>query len=98
MAVETMGVVGSSAVIERTEEAIAASRLRVDERLDVGTEWGEWSEEDAGKSSRQLLHIARLLRAPDRYISEFGQSAYDIMLVDEGWQVYGMLGKLTRRV
>jgi SAM-dependent methyltransferase len=95
---KTMGVVPTSAESDRTDVAIAAAGLRVDECIDVGTEWGEWAEEQAGKGSRQLLHASRLLRAPDRYVAEFGQAAYDIMVGDCLWHVYGMIGKLSRRV
>lgn len=95
---KTMGVVPTSADPQRTDAAIAAAGLHVDERIDVGTEWGEWSEEEAGKGGRQLLHAARVLRAPDRYVAQFGQAAYDIMLGDCLWHVYGMIGKLSRRV
>ena len=95
---KTMGVVPGSADTERTELAISAAGLRVDERLDLGTEWGEWAEEQSGKAGRRLLYAARLLRDPQRYISQFGKSAYEIMLGDCLWHVYGMIGKLDRRV
>ncbi len=83
---------------ERTETAIAAAGLRIDERIEIGIEWGEWAEEQAGAGSRRLLHAARLLRAPERYIDQFGQSAYDIMLADCLWHIYHLLGKLSARV
>jgi SAM-dependent methyltransferase len=95
---KTMGVVPTSAAPGRTDAAIAAAGLQVDECIDVATEWGEWAEEQAGKGSRQLLHASRLLRAPERYVAQFGQAAYDIMLGDCLWYVYGMIGKLSRRV
>ncbi len=92
------GVVPTSGDPQRTDRAIATAGLRIEERIDVGTDWGEWAEETAGTGSRRLLNAARLLRAPDRYLARFGQAAYDIMLADELWQVYGMIGKLNRRV
>jgi SAM-dependent methyltransferase len=82
----------------RTEAAIAAAGLRVDERMEVGIEWREWSEEHTSNEGRQLLHAARLLRDPQRYVERFGQWAYDIMLSDCLWHVYHMLGKLSARV
>ena len=45
-----------------------------------------------------MLHSARLLRSPERYVSQFGQAAYDVMLGDCLWHVYGMIGKLKGRV
>ena len=47
---------------------------------------------------RRLLHAARLLRDPERYITQFGQANYDIMLSDCFWHVYRMLRKLSSRV
>jgi SAM-dependent methyltransferase len=94
----TMGVVPTSADPDLTEAAIASAGLRTDARLDLGTEWGEWTEETTGKGGRRLLYAARLLRDPRRYIAAFGQPAYEIMLGDCLWSVYGMIGKLNRRV
>ncbi len=93
---KTMGVVPTSADPANTGAAIAAAGLRIADRIEL--DWGEWAEERTGKSSRKLLHAARLLRDPQRYVVQFGQSAYDIMLGDCLWHVYGMIGKLDRRV
>jgi SAM-dependent methyltransferase len=95
---KAMGVVPTSADPALTAAAISAAGLRVDELIELRTEWGEWAEEQTGKSSRRLLYAARLLRDPRRYVARFGQAAYDIMLGDCLWHVYGMIGKLDRRV
>jgi len=93
-----LGVVPASTDPSRHEAAVAAAGLRVDERIDLGSEWGEWSEEQSGAAGRKLLHAARLLRQPERYRGQFGEAAYEIMLGDCLWLVYAMLGKLERRV
>ena len=94
----TMRVVPASAQPQRTEAAIAAAGLRIEQRIELGSEWGERAEEDAGDGSRRLLRAARLLRAPERYVARFGQAAYDIMLGDSLWHIYRMIGKLSPRV
>jgi SAM-dependent methyltransferase len=94
----TMGVVATSADQARTDAAIAAAGLRIDDCIALGSEWGEWAEEQAGKTGRRLLHASRLLRDPQRYTAQFGPRAYEIMLGDCLWHVYGMIGKLDRRV
>ena len=66
----------------RAEAAIAAAGLRVDGRIDLASEWAEWSEERSGAVGRKLLWAARLLRSPDRYRAQFGEAAYEIMLGD----------------
>ena len=94
----TPGFVPANADPAYTEAEIAAAGFRVDERIDVGIEWREWSEEQTGNEGRQLLHAARLLRDPDPYIERYGRTAYDIMLGDCLWHVYHMIGKVSARV
>jgi hypothetical protein len=92
-----MGVVPASADPARTLAAIARAGLQIDFEIEIGSDWGEWAEEQSGKTGRRLLWAARLLRDPERYRGQFGQAAYDMMLGDCLWHVYGMIGKLERR-
>jgi SAM-dependent methyltransferase len=80
------------------EAAFSRAGFVAEETIDLTSEGGEWSEETSGVGTRRLLHASRMLRQPDRYIAEFGQEAYDIMLNDCLWHVYRMIGKLTARV
>jgi SAM-dependent methyltransferase len=80
---------------DEVDAAVAAAGLVVDEHIVLGSEGGEWAEERSGAGTRRLLHAARLLRDPDRYVAEFGRSAYEIMLGDCLWHVYRMIGKLS---
>jgi SAM-dependent methyltransferase len=83
----------------RLEAAFVAAGLMVEERTVLASEWREALEEDGtGRTSRQLLHVARLLRARDAFVDRFGQAAYDVELADGLWGVYQMIGKLSPRV
>lgn len=93
-----LGVVPSSVDPAVTDAAVAASGLRVDADLDLGSEWGEHAEETSGDASRALLRAARLQRDPDRYRSEMGAAAYDVLLGESLWHVYRMLGKVSGRI
>ncbi|MDR7251424.1 SAM-dependent methyltransferase [Nocardioides sp. BE266] len=95
---EVMGVVPSAADPAVLDGAIARSGLEVVDSIDLSTEWGERSQEEGGAAGRALLHLARLLREPERYRAEFGDEAYDVMLGDCRWHVYRMEGKLAGRV
>lgn len=83
---------------DNTEAAIAAAGLCIDRCVVLGSEWGEYYHEHAPARSRHLLHAARLLRNPERYIARFGKQNYDIKLGDCLWHVYRMLGKLSSRI
>ena len=93
-----MGCVPATMAPENTEAAIRAAGLRVERRVVLGTEWGEYDQEHTGKPARNLLHAARLLRDPERYVQRFGQANYDIALGDCLWHVYRMIGKLSGRI
>ena len=59
---------------------------------------GRVYQEHAPQPGRHLLHAARLIRDPDRYIARFGKANYDIKLGDCLWHIYRMIGKLSGRV
>jgi len=93
----TLGIAVGSTDPKRVDESIAAGGLRIDRRIDLGHDWATFNEEQAGRSTRKLLHAARLLQDPDRYVARFGRSAYEIELGDCLWHVFHMIGKLTDR-
>lgn len=76
------------------ETAANTAGLELRDRIDFGSEWGEYAQEQTGAGGRRLVHAARLLRDPQRYVEEFGKSAYRIMLSDCLWHIYRMIGKL----
>ena len=83
---------------ESAEAAISGAGLRIDRCVILGTQWGEHAQEHAQHPGRHLLHAARLIRDPDRYIARFGQENYDIKLGDCLWHIYRMIGKLSSRL
>jgi SAM-dependent methyltransferase len=89
-----LGPAASSVRPEAFERAVERAGLSLIERVDFGSEWGEVAQETSGEPGRRLLHLARLLRAPARFIDEFGETSYRIMLGDCLWHVYRMIGKL----
>jgi SAM-dependent methyltransferase len=94
-----VGAYASSVDPERFEAAIAAGALTVGQCIQLGGEWRERSEEDGeGRTSRQLLHVSRLLRNRRAYQERFGADAYEAMLTNGLWGVYQMIGKLDPRV
>lgn len=76
------------------ERAVMEHSLTLVERVDFGSEWGEYAQETSGAGGRRLVHAARLRRDPQRYIEAFGPTNYQIMLGDCMWHIYRMIGKL----
>jgi ubiquinone/menaquinone biosynthesis C-methylase UbiE len=93
-----MGCVEPSMRPEVTQAAINDAGLLLDQCIEIGSQWGEYTQEQTGGLGRDLLHAARLRRDPARYISQFGQGNYDIALGDCLWHIYRMIGKLSGRI
>jgi hypothetical protein len=93
-----MGCSASAMRPENTEAAINRAGLRIERRVVLGSDWGEYYQEHAPERCGHLLHAARLLREPERYIARFGKQNYHIKLGDCLWHVYRMIGKLSSRV
>jgi ubiquinone/menaquinone biosynthesis C-methylase UbiE len=93
-----MGCIELSMRPETTESAISDAGLRLDQCIDVSSQWAEYAQEQTGAVGRDLLHAARLHRDPARYIRQFGQGNYDIALGDCLWHIYRMIGKLSGRI
>jgi SAM-dependent methyltransferase len=82
----------------QVEAAFLGAGLAIDQQTEMGSEFGEYAEEQRGEGGRRLIHAARLLREPERYIAQFGRRAYDIMLDDCMWHVNRMIGRLNGRI
>ena len=80
------------------EAAITRAGFEIERDVELGSEFGEYAAEHTGKPQQQLVHAARLLRDPERYVAQFGQTHYDIMLCDSLWHVYRLIGKLSSRI
>lgn len=78
------------------ENAFHSAGFSIIEADVLGSEWREYGEETASKTtSKQLLRIARLKRHREHYIAKFGEKDYACELANCHWGVYQMLGKLS---
>lgn len=65
----------------------------------IGSEWREaWEEDGSHRTSRQLLHAARLLRGRSELMAELTETVYRVELANALWGVYQMIGKLEPRI
>ena len=80
------------------QEATAAGFAVADIEV-IGSQWREaWEEDGSGRTSRQLLHEARMIRCADDLRAELGERDYSVELANALWGVYQMIGKLEPRV
>jgi SAM-dependent methyltransferase len=95
----SLAAVATSADRAAFEAAIDEAGLRIEYRSELSSEWREYLEEhDDGRTSRQLLWVARLLRRPALYQNALGEATYRLELANGLWGVYQMIGKLSPTV
>jgi ubiquinone/menaquinone biosynthesis C-methylase UbiE len=83
---------------EGVEAAFARAGFETLECVELTSEWGQYREETTGKGSRKLIHAARLISDPERWVTAYGKENYDTKLADCLWHVYELTGKLAPRV
>jgi SAM-dependent methyltransferase len=78
------------------EQAVGDAGLSIEHRDELRSEWREHGEEHGdGRTARQLLRAARLLRDPARYTAAMGADSYAVEIGDCLYGVYQMIGKLS---
>ena len=80
------------------EETFNLSGFHVCSREEIGSEWLEYTEEQQGCSSKELLHIARMRQRRADLVAEFGQLTCDVIMAVHHWHVYLLLGKLSSTI
>jgi len=95
---ESLGIVPANMYSAYFEDAFKAAGLQVRSSEPIGSEWLEYSEEQQARSSKELLHIARMRRLKGRIVAEFGQEAYDVILAVDLWHLYLLIGKLSSTI
>ena len=81
------------------EAAVAAAGFEVARRDRIGSEWYEYRlEHDPAWMTEDLLHVARLVRARDRFERALGSDWYERALGFALWSLYVVLGKLDPTV
>lgn len=94
-----LAVVEANVDPARFEAVVGEAGWSIERREELRGEWREYLEESGpGKTSRQLLHVARLLRDEERFRGLMGDVDYRLSVADRLWGVYQMIGKLAPRV
>jgi ubiquinone/menaquinone biosynthesis C-methylase UbiE len=94
-----LAIVAANMERANLERAATHAALAIERHVRLDGQWREHGEEhDVGRTSRQLLRVARMRRDPDRYRAALGAQEYAIELGDSLYGIYQMLGKLSASI
>jgi ubiquinone/menaquinone biosynthesis C-methylase UbiE len=91
---EPLGNVARNFDEEVVEAAFAQAGLVIDRKDVIGTEWREYEEERERPVSTNLLRLARLRRARDEFVEQYGREKFELAEASLHWLAYQLLGKL----
>jgi SAM-dependent methyltransferase len=94
----TLAVVLENLSRSRVESLFKAAGLEIVSTEIIGSELSEFYDERDGRYARELMRIARMRRAREKFIVELGRENYDLALALYYWGVYHLLGKLESAV
>jgi SAM-dependent methyltransferase len=96
---DALAIVPASAERANFERATSSAGLVIERHIRLDGQWREHGEEhDGGRTSCQLLRIARMRRDPQRYVDALGAQGYAIELWNCLYGVYQLLGKLSASI
>jgi ubiquinone/menaquinone biosynthesis C-methylase UbiE len=93
-----VGIIAENLSPARVEAAFDAAGLRVTSSEYIGGELLEFYEERDGRSTRELMRLARMTRAREKFVAELGRETFDIAQALYRWTVYHLLGKIGANV
>jgi len=96
---EPLAIVPANLSRSTFEDAVASAGLGIERHVRLDGQWREYGEShDEGRTSRQLLRVARMRRDPARYRALLGDDDYAAELADSLYGVYQLLGKLSASI
>lgn len=89
-----LGVVAENMSAAYVEGCFAGAGLVTLAREEIGSELMQFYEERDGRCSRELMRLARMLQARERFLAELGETNYAVTEALYHWVVYQLIGKL----
>lgn len=94
----SLGMVAENLDRSGVETLFSKSGLRIHSSETIGGELLEYYDERDGRYGRELMRLARMLRAKERFIAELGELQYATAQALYRWGIYLLLGKLRSTI
>lgn len=89
-----LGVVADNTSRSYVEDCFTGSGLEILSREPIGSELMQYYEERDGRCTRELMRLARMIQARERFVAEMGETNYAVTEALYHWVVYQLIGKL----
>ena len=93
-----LGVVPDNTSLAHVEDCFEDAGLRILSRETIGSELVQYYEERDGRCRRELMRLARMIQAGEKFLAELGEARYEVAEALYHWVIYQLIGKLSSAI
>ncbi len=90
-----LGVVPDNTSAAHVEGCFEAAGFQIVSREEIGGELAQYYEERDGRCARELMRLARMIQAKEKFVAVLGEENYEVTAALYHWVVYQLIGKLS---
>lgn len=93
-----LGIVSDNTSPPYVEGCFGEAGLQILSRETIGSELAQYYEERDGRCTRELMRLARMTQAKEKFLAELGEENYEVTAALYHWIIYHLLGKLSSAI
>lgn len=93
-----LGIVPENTSPSYVEGCFAEAGLQILTNQTIGSELMQYYEERDGRCTRELMRLARMIQAKEKFLAELGEANYEVTSALYHWVLYQLLGKLSSAI
>jgi 2-polyprenyl-3-methyl-5-hydroxy-6-metoxy-1,4-benzoquinol methylase len=95
---EALGMVPQNLSPSYVESCFKDTGLQILSSEVIGSELMQYYEERDGRCTRELMRLARMITARERFVAELGEANYRVTSALYHWVIYQLIGKLSSAI
>jgi ubiquinone/menaquinone biosynthesis C-methylase UbiE len=95
---ERLGLVSQNLSSSHVEQSFKDSSLQIISGEVIGGELMEYYEERENRCTKELMRLARMIRAKEQLMAEMGRENYEVATAVYRWIIYHLIGKLSSTI
>jgi 2-polyprenyl-3-methyl-5-hydroxy-6-metoxy-1,4-benzoquinol methylase len=93
-----LGLVAENLSPSYVENCFKGAGMKILSREVIGSELMQYYEERDGRCTRELMRLARMMTARERFAAELGEVNYEVTSALYHWVIYQLIGKLSSAI
>lgn len=95
---DALGIMPENTSPSYVEDCFADAGLQVLTNQTISSELMQYYEERDGRCTRELMRLARMLQAKEKFLAALGEANYEVTSALYHWVIYQLIGKLSSTI